>query len=225
MKCALNSKKEKNYTLRVYIAYDYKPLVTVSVYDSNYIWMGNATTDSNGQYILSGLPSGEHRVSFSANTIGYINEWYMDKADFITADPVTVTAPATTTNIDAVLQQGGNISKKEFQKIRLKNTKEIENIKTRFMLLDFEITTTNLSNIPKRSLDRDGRYPIILAGGTCAFNPRCMEGFIDCFLIGEAEEAFLEVKDIINKISDSYSIKSDDKKERIFTRIGLIISI
>ncbi|CCW34823.1 TIGR03960 family B12-binding radical SAM protein [Chthonomonas calidirosea] len=66
--------------------------------------------------------------------------------------------------------------------------------------LSYELSYTNVLNmldlggIPVRSRDRDrlqpnGKpYPIIIAGGHCAFNPEPMAPFIDLFVIGEAEE-------------------------------------
>lgn len=67
--------------------------------------------------------------------------------------------------------------------------------------LSYELSFTNVLNmldlaaIPVRSRDRDepqpngNPYPIVVAGGHCAFNPEPMAPFIDLFVIGEAEEA------------------------------------
>jgi len=51
----------------------------------------------------------------------------------------------------------------------------------------------NLSDIPLRSQDRDNGYPLIIAGGPCAFNPEPLADFIDAFLIGDGEEAIVEI--------------------------------
>ncbi|MCP3890375.1 MAG: hypothetical protein GY702_16120 [Desulfobulbaceae bacterium] len=86
--------------------------VDVHVYDSSQTLLGSNTTDFNGDYIVIGLPSGNHSVEFSGSRIGYIDEWYNDKSDFATANPVTVNAPVDTTAINAVLVQAptGSIS-------------------------------------------------------------------------------------------------------------------
>ncbi len=69
--------------------------------------------------------------------------------------------------------------------------------------LQYELSYTNilnmldLSGIPLFSKDRDGSSPLILAGGPCAFNPEPVADFFDCFIIGEAEEAILEVVDAV----------------------------
>jgi radical SAM family uncharacterized protein len=47
----------------------------------------------------------------------------------------------------------------------------------------------DLSGIPVFSRDRDGSYPLIIAGGSCAMNPEPLSDFIDVFFAGEAEDA------------------------------------
>jgi radical SAM family uncharacterized protein len=45
------------------------------------------------------------------------------------------------------------------------------------------------AGIPLRAGNRGHRYPLIIAGGVaCFLNPEPLSAFIDCFLIGEAEE-------------------------------------
>lgn len=65
--------------------------------------------------------------------------------------------------------------------------------------LGYELTYTNVLNmldlaqIPLLSSQRDSSYPLIIAGGSCALNPEPMTDFIDLFIIGEGEEAVLEL--------------------------------
>lgn len=54
----------------------------------------------------------------------------------------------------------------------------------------------DLSGIPFRSNDRDETYPVILGGGPCTLNPEPIADFFDAFIIGDGEEAILEVADI-----------------------------
>ncbi|OIO35737.1 MAG: hypothetical protein AUJ74_05120 [Candidatus Omnitrophica bacterium CG1_02_44_16] len=69
--------------------------------------------------------------------------------------------------------------------------------------LQYELSYTNvlnilsLSNIPLRSSERDENSPLIIAGGFSCLNPEPMAEFIDCFIIGEAEEAIIELMDIV----------------------------
>ncbi len=67
--------------------------------------------------------------------------------------------------------------------------------------LGYELTYTNvltvldLGGIPVLREQRDGRHPVIIAGGSCSVNPEPMSDFIDLFFIGEAEEGLPELLD------------------------------
>ena len=60
--------------------------------------------------------------------------------------------------------------------------------------LQYEMSYTNVLNmldlaqIPVLAADRGEEYPLIVAGGPCAFNPEPLVDFIDLFLIGDGEE-------------------------------------
>ncbi len=64
--------------------------------------------------------------------------------------------------------------------------------------LPHELAITNvlealdLAGIPLRAADRDERYPLVIAGGPCTYNPEPFSAFIDAFIIGEGEEVELE---------------------------------
>ncbi len=65
--------------------------------------------------------------------------------------------------------------------------------------LQYELCYTNvltmleLAGIPWRAAERDESAPLIVAGGPCAFNPEPLADFIDCAMIGDAEEAVIEL--------------------------------
>jgi len=69
--------------------------------------------------------------------------------------------------------------------------------------LQYELSFTNvlnmleLSSIPPLADEREEHVPIILAGGPCTFNPEPMAEFFDAILIGDGEEAILEIADTI----------------------------
>jgi hypothetical protein len=86
------------------------PDMEVDVYDLNNHYMGATRTDDNGTYSVSGLPTGSYKVFFSPYELNYVPEWYDDQPSFYTANPVSVTAGATTTGIDAALAAGGVIA-------------------------------------------------------------------------------------------------------------------
>ena len=56
-----------------------------------------------------------------------------------------------------------------------------------------------LAGLPFRWADRDERHPLIVAGGPVAFAPEPIADFIDAFLIGDGEEATLELCEIVRE--------------------------
>jgi len=69
--------------------------------------------------------------------------------------------------------------------------------------LQYELSYTNVLNmldlagIPIWASDRDERFPLVIAGGPSATNPEPMAGFLDAVLVGDGEEAILEICDRI----------------------------
>ncbi|NLA39981.1 MAG: TIGR03960 family B12-binding radical SAM protein [Smithella sp.] len=69
--------------------------------------------------------------------------------------------------------------------------------------LQYELSYTNiltmldLGGIPLASAERRDAHPLILAGGPCAFNPAPLAAHIDAFVIGEGEEAVVEIADML----------------------------
>ena len=65
--------------------------------------------------------------------------------------------------------------------------------------LQYELSYTTILNmldlagIPLRSEERRDGDPFVIAGGPVAFNPEPIAEFIDLFLLGDAEEAILEI--------------------------------
>ncbi len=65
--------------------------------------------------------------------------------------------------------------------------------------LSMELTYTNVLNLldlaglPLLSSERDGRHPVVMAGGSGAYNPEPMAPFIDLFAAGDGEEVLLEL--------------------------------
>ncbi|HWP97200.1 MAG TPA: TIGR03960 family B12-binding radical SAM protein [Syntrophomonadaceae bacterium] len=58
----------------------------------------------------------------------------------------------------------------------------------------------NLAGIPIWSRERmKEQYPLIIAGGPVVFNPEPFADFFDAFIIGDGEEALLEVLDLVDR--------------------------
>lgn len=72
---------------------------------------GSAKTDSSGKYTISNVPVGSYSIQFvDCNGGDYVQQWYNDKTDPLSADTVSVTAGAALSGIDAHLTLGGSIS-------------------------------------------------------------------------------------------------------------------
>ncbi|MBR5257488.1 MAG: radical SAM protein, partial [Clostridia bacterium] len=71
--------------------------------------------------------------------------------------------------------------------------------------LSYEMSYTNvlqslmLAGIPLRSGDRT-EGPIIICGGTCAFNPEPLAPFVDLFTLGDGEKSIHQCVDLIKDI-------------------------
>lgn len=65
--------------------------------------------------------------------------------------------------------------------------------------LSMEMTYTNVLNLldlagmPILSSERDERHPVVIAGGSGAYNPEPMAPFVDLFVVGDGEEALLDL--------------------------------
>jgi radical SAM family uncharacterized protein len=57
----------------------------------------------------------------------------------------------------------------------------------------------DLAGIPLRARDRDETSPIVLAGGHAAFNPEPVADFLDAAVIGDGEQAVLEMTAVIRQ--------------------------
>jgi len=64
--------------------------------------------------------------------------------------------------------------------------------------LGYEMAYTNVLNmldlagLPIRSEERTDLTPLVVAGGTCCYNPEPLTPFVDMFILGEGEEVTLE---------------------------------
>ena len=72
--------------------------------------------------------------------------------------------------------------------------------------IGYEMAYTNvlnmldLANIPLRSEERGEDFPLVIAGGTCAFNPEPLADFIDIFLLGEGEDLLPELVSLVREM-------------------------
>ena len=65
--------------------------------------------------------------------------------------------------------------------------------------LQYELSYTNILNmlrmagIPMLADERREQFPLVIGGGPCAYNPEPLAPFFDAFLLGDGEEAVLEI--------------------------------
>ena len=57
----------------------------------------------------------------------------------------------------------------------------------------------DLAGIPLHATDRTDEHPIVLAGGHAAFNPEPIADFIDAAVLGDGEQAVIEMTDILRR--------------------------
>lgn len=88
------------------------PNLWVDVYDSQGNYINSDRTDATGSYEILNLQpcSSCYKVNYSTYATGYASEWYNNKADVATADPVSVTADIAKDLGNTVLASGGSIS-------------------------------------------------------------------------------------------------------------------
>ena len=68
--------------------------------------------------------------------------------------------------------------------------------------LGYELAYTNvinmldLAHIPPFNYQRDDSFPLVIAGGSSSLNPEPMADFFDLFVVGDAEDAILQLLDV-----------------------------
>ena len=74
--------------------------------------------------------------------------------------------------------------------------------------LGYEMAYTNVLNmldlagLALRSEDRDELAPLVIAGGTCAFNAEPLAPFIDIFSLGEGEDVTVELIELYRRAKE-----------------------
>ena len=71
--------------------------------------------------------------------------------------------------------------------------------------LGYEMAYTNVLNmldlagLPVRAAERTALAPVVIAGGTCAYNPEPLSPFVDIFSLGEGEDVTVELIELYRK--------------------------
>jgi len=61
------------------------------------------------------------------------------------------------------------------------------------------VTILSLARIPLWAKDRDESFPLILGGGSCSMNPEPVADFFDAILLGDGEEALVEITTMVGQ--------------------------
>lgn len=81
--------------------------------------------------------------------------------------------------------------------------------------LQYELSYTNVLNmlelggIPLLAMERDEGFPLVIGGGPCACNPEPLAEFFDAFLLGDGEEAALEIAAVYREWKREHGSKSE----------------
>lgn len=94
--------------------------------------------------------------------------------------------------------------------------------------LQHELSYTNilkmldLARIPRRSRERSGMQPLIMAGGPSAFNVEPLADFLDFVVLGEGEEIIHEIIDLV-KQGKAEGASRDDLLEQLAQVEGIYV--
>jgi radical SAM family uncharacterized protein/radical SAM-linked protein len=89
--------------------------------------------------------------------------------------------------------------------------------------LQYELSYSNILNmldmagIPRRRQDRAEDAPLVVVGGPCAFNPEPLADIIDCAVIGDGEEAVVELCEALRA-----SRRAQEPRARLLERLAAI---
>jgi radical SAM family uncharacterized protein len=111
--------------------------------------------------------------------------------------------------------------------LSLESKKELREFDLLGFSLSHELLFTNvlnildLSGIPLAASARDEKYPLVIGGGPCALNPEPLAEFFDLFVLGEAEEAILEIIAVYRKFQGRFKAGKISKQELLLALCGI----
>ena len=95
--------------------------------------------------------------------------------------------------------------------------------------LQYELSCTNIltmlhqAGVPLRAVDRDENWPLIIGGGPGAYNPEPLAPFFDAFLLGDGEEAVIEIVNLIRDWKKSDSRNKQELLEKLSVIDGVYV--
>jgi radical SAM family uncharacterized protein/radical SAM-linked protein len=71
------------------------------------------------------------------------------------------------------------------------------------------LTILSLSSLPFYARDRDSSFPLVLGGGAGSLNPEPVADFFDAILLGDGEEAIIEIGDTLARHKAAHTPKNE----------------
>ncbi len=126
-----------------------------------------------------------------------------------------------------------NILKKENISLFSLETKEdLKNFDIIGFSLQSELNYTNiftilyLAKIQFKSNQRNNLFPLIIAGGPCSSNPYVLKNYFDFFVLGEAEECFIKIIEVVKKYKSKFlknpNLNQQELKNELLKEINLL---
>lgn len=80
----------------------------------------------------------------------------------------------------------------------------------------------DMSGLPLLSAERDASMPLVIAGGHGCYNPEPLADFIDLFVIGEGEDAIVEIAEMLAEM-ERESLTRDEQLARLAQLDGVYV--
>lgn len=84
------------------------------------------------------------------------------------------------------------------------------------------LTALDLAGIPLHAKDRTDSHPIVVAGGHAAFNPEPIADFIDAAVLGDGEQAVLDITEVLRR-GTQRDIGRDELRRRLAETEGVYV--
>ena len=125
---------------------------------------------------------------------------------------------------DQVLAERSYCPDRDMEKLLQERKSPLTSLESDHALTDFDIlgitlpyelcysnivTILNLAQIPLWAKDRDASFPLILGGGSCSMNPEPVADFFDAILLGDGEEALVEITTIVSQAKENKSSRAE----------------
>lgn len=138
---------------------------------------------------------------------------------------------------DQVLAERCYCPDRDMEKLLQEREAPLTSLETDHALADFDIlgitlpyelcycnivTILSLARIPLWAKDRDESFPLILGGGSCSMNPEPVADFFDAILLGDGEEALVEITTMVGQAKEK-SLSRAELLSQLATIQGLYI--